>query len=147
MSWLTPTRAAGHLHRLRPLLAIFALFDLVLGGTAVLVPELYDTVMHGQTGISGPPLLARTGTLWLVFALVQGIAATDPAGRPAWVLAAGILRLMDVPADPVYLFTTGELSRLGLAGLVAAPLVNLLSGGLFLWAGLRGLRQQPYAPN
>lgn len=126
-----------------PLLGL-ALFDLVLGSTAAFLPDLYRTIMHpGLAELhTGAPdyLLTRTGVLWLVFSFTQGVASLDPVNRPGWVLAAGVLRLMDVPADPVYYLVADDLSRLGSLGLLSAPLFNALTGGFFLYAGYRGLR-------
>lgn len=124
-----------------PLLGL-ALFDVALGATATFAPELYSTILHGsaETVDSSGALLPRTGTLWLVFAGVQGVAALDPVDRPSWVLAAGVLRLMDVPADPVYYLNADQLTPLGTAGLLSAPVFNLLTGAFFAYAGYRELR-------
>lgn len=131
---------------LQYLLIGLAVFDVALGLTALLFPDLYRAIVHPRYEAmhsNGPDyLLARTGILWLVFAAVQGIAAIDPAERPTWVLAAGVLRLLDVPADPVYFALADDLGWMGTAGLLSAPVFNLLTGGLFAHAGLRGIRSQ-----
>lgn len=126
-----------------------ALFDLALGATAVFASGTYFAIMHPAYRAAGFPegptsLLTRTGVLWLVFALVQGVAALNPRERAAWVLAAGTLRLMDVPADPVYLLSADDLSWIGTAGLLSAPLFNLATGGLFVYAGYRGMRAESW---
>lgn len=128
--------AAGY-----PLLGL-ALFDLALGATATFAPDLYSTILHGSAEAvdSSGALLPRTGTLWLVFAGVQGVAGLNPVRRRSWVLAAGVLRLMDVPADPVYFLNADSLTGLGKLGLISAPLFNFLTGSFFLYAGYRGLR-------
>lgn len=133
-------RAHDLLESLSYLLAGLALFDLVLGGVATLAPDTYMALIHPYHEGSISPLLTRTGVLWLVFCGVQGIAALDPAERPGWVFAAGVLRLMDVPADPVYGLASHDLGWLGTLGLTSAPLFNLASGALFAYAGWRGLR-------
>jgi dihydroflavonol-4-reductase len=125
-----------------PLLGL-AGFDLVLGTTAVVFPDLYAKIIHGPNGLpagSSLYLLARTGTLWLVFSGVQAMAAIDPIKHKTWVLAAGVLRLMDVPADPVYYLSADNLSTLGTLGLLSAPVFNFISGAVFVYAGYRGLR-------
>jgi dihydroflavonol-4-reductase len=127
------------LSSLRWPLAGLALFDLALGGTALLLPETYMDVIHpGHVG-EPSPLVSRTGVLWLVFSAAQGIAALDPESRPGWVFAAGVLRLMDVPADPVYYWASDDLGLLGTLGLLSAPLFNIVSGAILAYAGWRGL--------
>lgn len=119
-----------------------AVLDLGLGLTALLFPETYLGAMHpervGSRGAASSVLLRRTGMLWLGFAVVQGIAALDPAGRPAWVLVAGAFRLLDVPADMVYFLTAGTLSTTGRYGLLLAPVFNLGVGVWFVRWGYRG---------
>lgn len=130
-----------------PLLGL-AVFDIVLGTTATFMPELYTTILHGSSesaSISGPMyLLPRTGTLWLVFAGVQGFAGLDPVNRKAWVMAAGVLRLMDVPADPVYYANSENLTLLGEIGLLSAPVFNFLTGSFFVYVGYRALKAQKW---
>ena len=120
------------------------LFDIGLGICALVFPKLYLKLMHPQAGelhlSATRSLLARTGLQWLFFAAVQGWAATDPVERPGWVMASGVLRLMDVPADIGYLLTDDDLGWLGKAGLVVAPLFNLGVGAVLVYAGYRGLR-------
>ncbi len=105
------------------------IFDIGLGMTASLLPNMYKRLIHGagKTNSGDPQLLQRTGTLWLVFAGVQGIAAGNPEDRPGWVMATGVLRLMDVPADPVYYADSRNLTSIGRLGLLSAPVFNLLA--------------------
>ena len=122
------------------------LFDIGLGVCALVFPKLYLKLMHPHAGGVHPPatssLLARTGLLWLFFALVQGVASLDPVERPELVMVAGALRLMDVPADIGYLLSADDLGWLGKAGLVAAPLFNFGVGAMLVYAGYRGLRDR-----
>ncbi len=126
-----------------PLLGM-TLFDIGLGLAALAFPKMYVDLMHPHEGGLHLPaarsLLARTGLLWLFFAFVQGMAGSDPVKRPEWVLIAGALRLMDVPADIGYALTSDDKSALGKAGLIAAPVFNLSIGSLLAYAGYRGLR-------
>lgn len=137
-------KARDLLSRAKYPLAGLAVFDVALGSTAVFLPDVYGSIMHpGLTDLTAEApgfLLSRTGVLWLVFALVQGVGALDAENRPGWVLAAGVLRMMDVPADPVYYLTADDLSWLGELGLLSAPVFNALTGGVFLYVGYRGLR-------
>jgi dihydroflavonol-4-reductase len=131
------------LRQLRYPLIGLALFDLLLGTTAVAFPDFFTRVMHGSTGLEGEGplyLLTRTGTLWLVFSGVQAVAAIGPAEFKSWVVAAGVLRLMDVPADPVYYLSSDRLTTLGTLGLLSAPVFNFVTGAVFVYAGYRGLR-------
>lgn len=125
-------------------LAALAIFDVGLGATALLAPELYLEIIHphfDQLHPQGPTyLVRRTGMLWLFFAGVQGVAALDPVRRPGWVLVAGALRLMDVPADLVYFASADDLGALGSLGLLSAPVANLAAGTFLAYAGYRALR-------
>ncbi|MFW5967838.1 MAG: SDR family NAD(P)-dependent oxidoreductase [Persicimonas sp.] len=125
-------------------LGALAVFDVGLGATAVFLPDLYNRLMHPRRGRGrrdAPDyLLARTGTQWLFFSAVQGVAALQPAERPGWVLGAGVLRLLDVPADLVYLLRSDDQGLLGKLGLASAPIFNLATGALLVYAGYRGLR-------
>jgi nucleoside-diphosphate-sugar epimerase len=136
--------ATDLLHAARLPLAALALFDIGLGVTATVFPGLYVDLIHpyfDQMHPEGPTyLVRRTGVLWLVFAGVQGFAALDPVERPGWVLVAGALRLMDVPADLVYAISADDLGWLGQAGLLSAPVANLATGTFFAYVGYRGLR-------
>ena len=122
------------------------LFDIGLGVSAVAFPEMYMKLMHPHAGGTHPPatssFLARTGLLWLFFALVQGGASVDPVKRPEWVLVAGALRLMDVPADIGYLLSSDDQGWLGKAGLIAAPIFNLGVGSFMVYAGYRAIRSR-----
>ncbi|MFB6351843.1 MAG: hypothetical protein ABEN55_04965, partial [Bradymonadaceae bacterium] len=132
--------AAGFLEGARPPLAALAIFDLGLGVTATFLPETFVSIMHPGADSGAGLLVSRTGMLWLVFSAVQGIAALDPAERPEWVMGAGVLRLMDVPADLTYLLTTDGLGWLGRTGLMSSPIFNAATGAFFAYAGYRGLR-------
>jgi hypothetical protein len=129
-----------------------ALFDLVLGVSAAFVPRLYLAAMHPhftELHANGPTyLVSRTGVLWLFFAAVEVLGARAHASeRAPWVLAVGILRLMDVPADLFYLLRADDLGWLGRASLAFSPAFNLTMGIFLLGVGLRGLRFRQASAN
>jgi hypothetical protein len=110
----------------RALLVGLAVFDLVLGATALFAPDLYLSLMHPRYAGGATYLLARTGAIWLVFAAVEAAAAVTL--RRELVLVVAALRLMDVPADLVYLLRAPDQGWFGVAALVISPMVNLAVG-------------------
>jgi hypothetical protein len=84
--------------------------------------------MHPRFGGGGTYLLARTGAIWLVFAAVEAAAAVTL--RRELILVVAAFRLMDVPADLVYLAHAGDQGWFGTVALVVSPIVNLAVG---LW--------------
>jgi hypothetical protein len=113
----------------RALLAGLALFDLALGASALFGQDLYLSLMHPRFAGGPTYLLARTGAIWLGFAAAEAAAARWM--RPELLLVVGALRLLDVPADLVYLARAGDLGAFGVATLIVSPVVNLALG-LFL---------------
>jgi hypothetical protein len=111
-----------------------AILDLFLGGAALFFPKLYLLFM--QPGALDDPtyLIQRTGTVWLVFSAVQFIAFFKTPRWRAPVLVVAGFRLMEVPADPVYLLTARGLGNMGVLGLAAAPILNLVVGTYLLLA-------------
>jgi hypothetical protein len=107
-----------------------AIFDLILGGASVTIP---DTVLRlfapGREG-SGSALLRRTGAVWLFFTVVQAWAAVNTGDQRA-LRAVSVLRLQEVGADPLWLASGEDFGWFGKFGLVFAPLFNLVTG-LFL---------------
>lgn len=103
-----------------------SVFDLVLGLCAVATPGLYVSLMHGS--LDSTFLVQRTGMIWLFFCACETAAFVAPTRWPLFVFAVGILRLMDVPADAVYLVTSQSLTTLGRISLIAAPLFNAVVG-------------------
>jgi nucleoside-diphosphate-sugar epimerase len=151
--WLaTRERAAAEvaLGRTRIWLIALCLLDLGLGLQATLVPHLYVQQLHprfAELHPAGPDYwLVRTGALWLFFAFVEGLAAWAPRQRPLAVFLVGALRLMDVPADLVYLFRADDLGTFGTVALIASPIFNFCVGVYLALTGARGLRARmlPY---
>ena len=110
----------------RAILLALAVFDLALGASALIFQDLYLGLMH--PGFTGGPtyLLARTGAIWLGFAVAEAAAARWMTRE--LILVVGALRLLDVPADLVYLARAQDLGALGVAALVISPIVNLAVG-------------------
>ncbi len=115
-----------------------ALFDFFLSASAVFFPQFYLNIMHTDA-VSGPYfMLYRTAVLWFVYAVVQTVAFVNPARFHLCVLVVAAFRLIEVPADPVYLITSFHtLTPLGKFGLVFAPVFNLVVGCLLLSAWKR----------
>lgn len=80
---------------------MLVIVDIFLGGAAVFFPYMYAEMLHPE--LADPPIdfIVRTGILWLVFALFQGIAATRKEPKN-WFFLVGCIRLMEVPADIIY---------------------------------------------
>lgn len=104
-----------------------AAFDLLLGLSSLLTPRLVLRLFSPASEPSGEALLRRAAALWLFFIPVQVWAAfrTDD---PVALRAVSILRLQEVPADPVWLASGKDFGVFGKFGLVFAPIFNLLAG-------------------
>jgi hypothetical protein len=81
----------------------------------------------------------RTGALWLFFSGAEALAAARPSS-PEHVYLVGALRLMDVPADLLYLARSHDLGAFGRAGLVVSPIFNACAGAYLMATGARALR-------
>jgi len=131
------------LRQSRILLLPLFLFDLVLGSITLVAPGLYITLVHPLSPSlhpDGPTYwLTRTAVLWLFFSAVEGTAALRPTAWPALVALAGVLRLMDVPADLAYYVAADDLGRFGTFCLVFSPLFNLAAGAYLTLVGMRGI--------
>ncbi|MBI2060830.1 MAG: hypothetical protein HYT87_13765 [Nitrospirae bacterium] len=125
------------LERTRWITGPLALFDLGLGGIAVLWPDVYASLMHGPLHPDAFALIHRTGVLWLFFSLCEFAAFLRCERWPATILAVAILRLMDVPADTVYFVTSTTLTFLGRSSLLIAPFFNLAVGAYLFSAWKR----------
>ncbi|MBI2889170.1 MAG: hypothetical protein HYY13_00115 [Nitrospirae bacterium] len=98
------------------------------------MPTLYFQLMHGDGPGTDLFMVQRTGVIWLFFSLCEGAAFARAERWPSLVAAVGLLRIMDVPADIVYLFTANSLTTLGAASLTTAPIFNGVVGILLLSA-------------
>ncbi len=124
-----------NISRTRFITGPLALFDFFISSAALLFPQFYITVMH-TGGMNGNYfMLYRTGVLWFVYAVCQTVAFMNPQRFHLFVLIVAAFRLIEVPADPVYLITTFHtLTPFGKFGLVFAPVFNLVAGLLLLSA-------------
>lgn len=122
--------------RCRMIIGPLAVFDLLLGGFTLFFSGDYLRLMQPQAMHDPIYLLLRTGTLWLCFGVLEGIAFFVCWRWPEGVLSIAVIRLIEVPADLVYFFTDAGLGALGRFGLLFAPAFNLTVGILlFLWYG------------
>ncbi|MEM3085933.1 MAG: hypothetical protein QXT68_02180 [Halobacteria archaeon] len=143
MSLLDRLRLPGrHMRHARVLVGALAGFDIWLGGTALLAPAFYVSLLHPGTAGDPTYLLQRTGVVWLGYAAFQAVAALRAPKEPAWLLVVAALRLIEVPADPVYIAGVTGLSQMGLMGIGGAPVFNLVVG-LYLAAVWGGAREPP----
>jgi hypothetical protein len=117
------------LPRYRQVLLFFALFDTMLGPGSLLLPNVYLGIMH-TTGDDAAGLLARTATLWSIFAATEWFAFIK--GHAAVIALVAIFRFIDIPADLVYLASARTLSVVGSAILIAATAANGVAG-VYLW--------------
>jgi hypothetical protein len=115
----------------RNVCCFLAATDLFLGSASFLAPRLVLRLLAPGQEPEGEVLMRRTGALWLFFLAVQVWAALHP-DRPRALRAVAVLRLQEVPADPVWLAGGKGFGLFGRLGIASAPLVNLASG-LYLW--------------
>ena len=114
----------------RLLCANLAAFDILLGGASLAAPSLVLKLFSPRQPPAGEALLRRAGAIWLFFVPVQLWAALRPE-NPKALRAVSILRLQEVPADPIWLAAGEGFGAFGKFGLVFAPAFNLIAG-LFL---------------
>jgi len=108
------------------------LFDVALGVVAVLFPHTYLQLFHPRAPVETTGLLGRAGIFWLGYAVVQGLAFFSYKWLPESVLVVGVLRLIEVPADLVYVSHGSGFGYFGHAALVVCPAFNLLAGSWLL---------------
>lgn len=124
------------LQQTRWITGTLAVFDYFLSFVALFVPDFYMQVMHGSGANENIFMLRRTGVLWFAYAVVQTVAFINPQRFHLSVLIVAAFRLVEVPADPVYLLTSSRVSPLGAFGLIFAPIFNLTVGILLIRAWL-----------
>lgn len=114
-------------------------FDALLGGLSMASPRLVSRIFSPGAEPEGVPLLRRTAAIWLFFIPVQVWAAVNTR-NPAALRAVAVLRLQEVPADPVWLASGKQFGRFGKFGLVFAPSFNF-AAGFYLWMLARELEK------
>jgi hypothetical protein len=114
----------------RLLCANLAAFDILLGGASLAAPSLVLKLFSPRQQPAGETLLRRAGAIWLFFVPLQLRAALN-ADNPKALRAVSVLRLQEVPADPIWLASGEGFGAFGRFGLVFAPVFNLVAG-LFL---------------
>lgn len=117
----------------RPFLGVLVLIDIVLGSVAVFFPHLYMSIIHPYAAADTPVyLLQRAGTVWFGYLVIQTIAFFRYQETPEWVFTVGISRLIEVPADLLYVIVGTGFGWFGRFGLIAAPTFNLIAGIVLL---------------
>ena len=119
------------------LLLAFAAWDLVLAAVALLLPDLWFRLFHGVPRVDPQALLARTGALWLAFALFHFIAWRRWSRAPYWLVLVGGMRLGEIFADPAYALLASDVTTAGRIGLIGAAVVNLVVALFFVRGFLR----------
>ena len=102
-------------------------FDVLLGSASLLSPRAVLKSFAPGEEPAGEALLRRAGSIWLFFVPVQLWAALKTE-NPKALRAVSVLRLQEVPADPVWLATGKGFGAFGKFGLVFAPAFNLVAG-------------------
>lgn len=115
-------------------------FDILLGGLSMVAPGLVMKTFAPDAEPEGAPLLRRASAIWLFFVPVQ-VWAPLKTDSPTALRTVSILRLQEVPADPIWLATGEGFGIFGKFGLVFAPLFNLVVG-VFLWLLARDLEKK-----
>ncbi|MBN4061988.1 hypothetical protein JYU20_02175 [Bacteroidales bacterium AH-315-I05] len=105
-----------------------ALFDLILSVCVLLFPDFFLQIFQPSALESSTVMLQRTGMLWVVFILVELWAYIKGEKMIELFLIVGAFRLMDVPADLLWLLLGKGFTWFGVLGLVIAPLFNLIAG-------------------
>lgn len=114
------------------LLLAFAAWDLVLAAGALVFPDLWFRLFHGVPRVDPQALLARTGALWVAFALFHFIAWRKWQRAPYWLVLVGGMRLGEIFADPTYALLAADTTTMGRIGLIGAGAVNLIVALFFI---------------
>jgi hypothetical protein len=120
-----------------PILVILILLDVVYVAIIFPHPEFWFKTLHGAPYVDPQGLLFRTGAVWASFALFQFIALIKWRKAPYWLMLVAGIRLTEVFADWVHLYYAQNMTSLGRMSLLAAPIVNGLTGWFFFRAYLK----------
>ena len=118
---------------IRPALILLVLIDIGLGVVGTFFPRLYMDLIQPDAPPNEPIyFLQRAAVIWLGYLVVQGIALFQYRRTPEWVLVVAFLRLVEVPADTLYVIIGTGIGLMGRIGLIAAPIFNLIVGIIFI---------------
>jgi hypothetical protein len=128
------------------LLLTFAVWDLVLAAGALAFPDLWFRLFHGVARVDPQALLARTGALWVAFAVFHLIAWRKWRAAPYWLVLVGGMRLGEIFADPAYALLAADITTMGRISLLAAGPVNLIVALFFIRGFVLESRAAPPPP-
>jgi len=112
-------------------------FDLVLGTSAILAPEMTLRVLgHDEPSPDAARLFQRSGPVWLTFAAGHAVAAIRDEPRDWWALAW--LRGTEIATDAVWSRSYAFRRPGARAGMWYAGASNLAMAIGFGWLGSRG---------
>lgn len=111
----------------RMICGILVIVDIILGGLAIFFPHFYVQIFHPNLETFPFDFIARTGVLWLIFALIQFIAMISKNPKQ-WFFTVGLIRLMEVPADIVYGILAIGASLISRLMIFSAPILNFIIG-------------------
>jgi hypothetical protein len=118
---------------IRPILFLLVIIDIVLGVVGTFFPRFYMDQIQPDAPPNEPVyLLQRAAVIWLGYLVVQAIALFRYRWTPEWVLVVAFLRLVEVPADTLYVIIGTGIGWMGRIGLIVAPVFNLIVGILFI---------------
>lgn len=118
---------------IKPTLILLVLIDIFLGVVGTFLPRIYMDLIQPDAPENEPIyFLQRAAVIWLGYLVVQTIALFKYRRTPEWVLVVAFLRLVEVPADTLYVIIGTGIGLLGRIGLIAAPIFNLIVGIIFI---------------
>ncbi len=123
--------------RVRLLLALLVVFDLVLTLWAFLLPDLWFAVFHGSPRVDPQALLQRCGANWAAFCTIQVLALLRWRRERWWLSVVAGCRLGDCLTDITCLAFCDRITAFGAVAFPAAGIGNVLVGVWLLRAYLR----------
>ncbi len=107
-------------------------WDAALATVAIVFPGFWFRMFHGAPYIDPQALLARTGAVWVAFALFQLVALFKWTDVPIWLAVVGGMRLSETFADLTYLIRAQHVTHAGAIGLVLSTGTNIFLGIFFI---------------
>lgn len=108
------------------------IWDAALATVAIAFPGFWFRMFHGAPYVDPQALLARTGAVWVAFALCQLVAFFKWADVPIWLAVVGGMRLSETFADLTYLIRAQHVTNAGALGLVLSTGTNIFLGIFFI---------------